>query len=129
MKTHKLTNGAAVLSISGHGFRFSDGTESEAQEMSIVDFFTLRRQNRKVGEIKGMPLNEVRMALAKNQQDELKRLSELVDIVIVPFPVLAAMREQGIRDEFPNCVAFNATPETQRSAPQDKVVDITNWSY
>jgi len=63
------------------------------------------------------------------QIDFLKELSVMADIVIIPFPVLTAIREQGIRLEFPNCVAFNATPETMRSAPDEKVVDISNWSY
>jgi hypothetical protein len=49
--------------------------------------------------------------------------------VILPFPVLVALREQGIRDRYPNAVAFNATLETQRVPPDEKIVDIHNWSY
>jgi Xaa-Pro aminopeptidase len=94
-----------------------------------VDFFTLKRDYRKIGEIRGMPLNEVRMVLDDNQLEALRQIAKIVDIVLVPFPVLTSLREQSIREQFPNVVAFNATTETQRSAPQDKVVDVNNWSY
>jgi hypothetical protein len=36
---------------------------------------------------------------------------------------LVALREQQVRDRYPNVVAFNATVETQRAAPQD----MTGW--
>lgn len=130
MVIHVLKNGATVLPISpSHGFSFSDGTSCPAQEKSLCDKLTLSRQLRKVGEIKGMTLNEVKMVLNEDQIDFLREISKMADIVILPFPVLTALREQGIRDEFPNCVAFNATQETQRAAPADKVIDINNWSY
>lgn len=129
INTHTLTNGAVVCSLSPHGFKFSDGTESGPQDQELVKQFTLERKFQKVTEIKGMILNEVRMVLSDLQLKELAVIASKVDIVIVPFPMLTALREQGIRASFPNCVAFNATPETQRSAPHEKVVDISNWSY
>jgi hypothetical protein len=129
MRIHTLANGATLCSISLHGFKFSDGTESESQEKELVDFFTLKRDYRKVGEIHGMPLNEVRMVLDEHQLEALRQIAKTVDIVLVPFPVLTSLREQSVREQFPNVVAYNATTETQRSAPQDKVVDVNNWSY
>jgi hypothetical protein len=129
VKVHQLANGATLCSISLHGFKFSDGTESESQDKEFVEIFTLKRDNRKVGEICGMSLNEVRMVLDENQLQILRVTAGLVDILLVPFPVLVALREQGIREKFPNVVAYNATTETQRSAPQDKIVDVNNWSY
>lgn len=130
MKKHTLVSGATVVSLSpGHGFRFSDGTTAEPQDAAFAAQFNLSRQLRRVGEIKGMPLNEVKMMLTEEQQTLLSEVCKEADIVIVPFPVLAAMREQGIRDKFPNAVAFNATTETMRSPPNEKVVDINNWSY
>lgn len=128
-KVHTLSNGARVLSISAHGFKFSDGTESEAQTKECVEAFTLKRVYESRGEICGMKVNQVSMILTDQQIQELTALAGEVDLVILPFPVLTALREQGIRAQFGNCVAFNATPETQRSAPQDKIIDINNWSY
>ena len=69
------------------------------------------------------------MILSPEQLDVLGEVARLADIVILPFPVLAALREQGVRELFPNCVAFTATKETQRAAPADKVIDIMAWSW
>lgn len=127
--THTLANGAVICGLSPHDFRFSDGTKGGAQVEDLVKFFTLSRDYRKVGEVRGMSLNEVRMVLSQDQLDKLQEIAASVDLVVVPFPVLTALREQGVRAQYPNVVAFNATQETQRSAPQDKIVDIDNWSY
>lgn len=130
MRIHTLVSGATVLVTSpGHGFRFSDGSVAEPQEKSVCDLLTLKRVSKKRGEIKGMVLNETLLQIDHLQQEYLEGLCRHADIVLLPFPVLAALREQGIRDKFPNAVAFNATVETQRAAPAEKVVDINNWSY
>lgn len=130
MRIHTLKSGATVLVTSpGHGFRFSDGTCAEPQEKTLCDLLTLKRVSRKKGDIKGMALNETSLQIDHLQQELLKGLCQQADIVLLPFPILAALREQGIRDAFPNAVAFNATAETQRSAPAEKIVDIDNWSY
>ncbi len=117
------------MSLSAHGFRFSDGTNSEPQVDEVVAMFTCKREYRNRTNIKGMAVNETKMVLTLEQLDQLDRLCQLVDVVVLPFPVLTALREQGVRDKFPNALAFNATTETQRSGPNDKVVDIDNWSY
>jgi hypothetical protein len=129
MQIHTLLNGASVVSLSPHGFKFSDGSESLSQDQDLVKTFTLKRELREVGQIRGMVLNEVRMVLSDEQLTRLAEIAGQVDIVLVPFPLLTALREQSVREQFPNVVAFNATTETQRSAPQDKVVDVNNWSY
>lgn len=128
-KIHTLASGALVLSLSPHPFRFSDGTVSEPQNKEVCDLFTLTRKFERVDVVKGMAVSRVQMVLSDEQLARLTELAKSVDIVLVPFPVLSAMREQGVRDRFRNVLAFNATKETQRSAPDEKVVDIDNWSY
>ncbi len=39
MRIHSLTSGATVLSLSPHGFKFSDGTESPPQDSDHVKAF------------------------------------------------------------------------------------------
>ena len=129
MEIHRLVNGATLCSLSAHGFKFSDGSESGPQDQTLVETFTLKRNFSKKAKIKGMEINEMRMELSTDQLTKLKEIASDVDVVIVPFPVLMSLREQGVRDQYPNVVAFNATRETQRSAPQDKIVDVNNWSY
>lgn len=129
MKIHTLANGATVITTSNHGFKFSDGTQAPPQDKEVCDMLTLSRFYNQHAEIKGMAVNQTIMMLNLAQQEFLAELCKQADIVIVPFPVLTALREQGIRNEFPNAVAFNATAETQRSSPTEKVVDINNWSF
>ena len=129
MEIHRLVNGATLCSLSAHGFKFSDGSESGPQDQTLVETFTLKRNFSKKAKIKGMEVNEMRMELSTDQLTKLKEIASDVDVVVVPFPVLTSLREQGVRDQYPNVVAFNATRETQRSAPQDKIVDVNNWSY
>ena len=129
MKIHTLNNGSTVISLSLHPFTFSDGTVAEGQDKDLVDFFTLERKFEAMYPINGMGVNRVQMILSREQLLRLTLLSKDVDIVILPFPVLTALREQGVRDMYPNCLAFNATVDTQRSPPNEKIVDIDNWSY
>lgn len=126
---HVLANGATVITVSAHPFTFSDGTVSLAQGEEVVKALTLQRQSALVGTIKGMRVNVTRMILSTDQQTLLENWCRQADVVLVPFPVLTALREQGIRERFPNALAFNATKETMRSAPDQKVVDLDNWSY
>jgi hypothetical protein len=76
-----------------------------------------------------MAINEIKMVLTEEQEILLFRLQDLGDLVIAPFPLLVSLRESGKRHLFTKVVAFNATENTQRSAPNAKIVDITNWSW
>lgn len=127
---HRLGNGATVIPLSpGHGFKFSDGTACGPQNKEVCDFFTLQRESLYVRSIKGMSVNQIRMQPSDEQIRALRRLAKMADLVMAPLPLILGLREAGVRIEFPNVVAMNATPETMRSAPAEKVVDITNWSY
>ena len=128
-KIHTLRNGATLIIASPHGARFSDGTVCEAQHKDMCDALNCQRVLQDAGTIKGMKLVELRMVLSPEQLDYLAELCASADIVLIPFPVLTALREQGVRSRFPNAVAANATAETQRSAPDQKVWDINAWSY
>ena len=129
-KIHTLANGATVLITSpGHGFRFSDGTSCESQYKEICDRLTLRREEKHIKTVRGMKVNRTEMIISAEQLHLLTELCELADIVLVPLPVLLALREQGVRHRFPNAFAMNRTKETQREAPDKGVVDINNWSY
>ena len=129
IKVHTFANGATVASLSPHGFKFSDGTESGPQNKEIVEYFTLQKKFRIIRIIKEMKLTSSRLVVSPQQKDLLREISQIVDLVLVPFQFLQALHdslEQG--EVFPNVVAFNATKETARSAPDQKVVDIDNWS-
>lgn len=122
-----------ITSLSPHPFKLSNGDTLPAQSKEVVDFFTLTRKTtsvyvHRIAQL-GMEVNTITMALTEGQGAALEKLALAADIVIIPFPMLTALREQGIRHLYQNCVAFNATQETQRSAPNDKVVDLMNWSY
>lgn len=85
-----------------------------------------------VDTVNGMNVNETKMVLSPEQVAELHTISAHVDILVVPFPVLNAIKIQlsaEERDLLDSVVCFNATKETQRSAPGDKVIDTNNWSW
>jgi hypothetical protein len=128
--THTLANGARVLSASpGHGFKFSDGTECGPQVKEVADALNCERKTTFRCKLHDMDVNQTQMVLSEAQLQTLGQLCEQADIVIIPFPVLTALRDQGVRDNYPNALAFNSTLETQRAAPADKIVDLNNWSY
>ena len=126
---HTLAGGATLLHLSPHTFRFSDGTIAEPQHPDICQFFTLARHETRKSTIKGMVCNETRFLLHGNQLDYLTELSKKADIVLVPLPMLLTLREQGQRKNYTNVVAGNSTTETQRSAPDQKIYDVQNWSW
>jgi hypothetical protein len=129
MKVHLLSNGSRIITLAAQPLRFSDGTVSEGQDRDVLEKLTLYRKFRKVSTVKGMHINETRMQMSDNQVQYLRELADDADIVILPFPILTALREQGIRDQFDNCVAFTVTRDTVRAPVEDKVIDINNWSY
>ena len=131
VKIHTLANGLTVITTSpGHGARFSDGSVAEPQTKEVCDLLTCDRVTTDRGEFApGIGKVELRMILNSKGQEALRLLCERADIVLIPFPVLTALREQGIRAEFPNAVAAIATKETERSSPQEKIWDVTKWSW
>ena len=131
LRTVTLKNGAKIASISGHSFTFSDGSILEAQPQELVQQFNMERKTKEVKKVKGMAIYSQNMELSQYQLNALDYIAGQVDLVIIPVMVLDALRFIGDRaaNQHPKLVAFNATKETQRSAPADKIVDIDNWSY
>lgn len=131
--THKLENGLVVVVTSKHGFSFSDGSRFEGiTEDFPQEFLKALRVDREFRVVQETPFRatESTQKLSVEVLSLLRELSEKADIVLVPFMVLGAMKEMGIRSEFPKVVAFNATPESSRVADiSQKVVDCDNWAW
>lgn len=131
--THKLENGLVVVVTSKHGFAFSDGSKFEGiPEDFPQEFLKALMVSRKFKVVQEVPFRatESTQELSVEVLSLLKELSENADIVLVSFMVISAMKEIGIRSEFPKVVAFNATPESSRVADvSQKVVDCDNWAW
>ena len=131
---HTLLSGATVVSLSPHGFKFSDGTESVPQRRDFCEQFNLQKKFDVVRNVKGMSLTKTSFVVSSEQYDLLEEVSRKVDIVLVPFQFLQALHDSfgnGTVNNWhrlKNVVAFNSTKETIRSSPTEKVVDINNWS-
>ena len=52
-----------------------------------------------------------------------------MNIVLVSYMVISALKEMGTRKVFWNVLAMNSTPETAREIPEKKIVDIDNWAW
>jgi hypothetical protein len=125
---HVLKNEERVAITSPHGFKFTDGTEAiEGASREATDMITVERQ---MVEVRPR-LTASKLSLGEEALATLADLNQQAEWVIVPFMVLSALREMGLRDDprFSNVVAYNATAETRRLAPQDKVVDIDNFAW
>jgi hypothetical protein len=129
MKLHKLASGLVIGLTSPHGQKFSDGTEAvEGATMEFSQSLSVKRDFQVVQETP-FRATESTQFMTEGSLELLRKSSDQVDIVLVPFMLLAALKTMGLRSEFPKVVAFNATKETSRSAPQEKVVDVDNWAW
>ena len=138
LEKFRLTSGVEVIPTSFHGCRFSDGTtfapsdDQIAQIKSDWSCLTVKRDFSPVDlGIEGIGASESSQTMS---DEGLKALdSALAEnpnaIILVSFMVLSALKEQGIREKYPRVLAANATAETQRSAPAEKVWDTANFSY
>ena len=126
---HVLANGGTVITTSAHGFKFSDGTSCGPQDVQFVSQFTLKKSYKVSRQIKGMNLTCSKFVVSEEQYNLLQDIASKADIVLVSFQLLQALHDTfGANAAFGNVVCFNATPETSRSAPNDKIVDVNNWS-
>lgn len=129
---HTLKDGRKIAITSKHSFKFSDGTEFRLPEdfpLDFVDALTVQREFRNIPEALPNKASESIQRLSDNSLEILRDLSENVDIVLVSFMIISALKEMGIRNSFPNVLAMNSTPETAREIPEKKIVDIDNWAW
>ena len=132
--THKLVSGLLIVLTSKHGFNFSDGSSAEMPNDISFEYLNKLSVVRTFRVVQETPFR-VTESTQKVSDEGLEILNELqaseeVDIVLVPLMFLSALKEMGIRDNYPKVVAFNSTPETSRTGnPQEKIVDINNWAW
>jgi len=118
--------GDSFASLSPHPIRISCGDTVPAQSAEIVSAMTMERASTRVRSIGGMDVYRTDFILSDTQKTLLAALAAEVTVLIVPAMMLQALRLWS--DAPKNAVAYNATAGTQRSAPQDKIADITYWS-
>ncbi len=137
MIKHVLASGIEVIPTSFHGCRFSDGTNFEPTPEEIEqikadwpadsvrrDFVRVTDPLPGIGASRSTqtPSSDIIARLEKAQADNPNA------VILVSFMLASALTEAGLRDKFPRVLAANATKETSRSAPQDKIWDIQNFS-
>jgi hypothetical protein len=133
---HTLADGRKVVMTSKHGFRFSDKSEfSGIEEGFPLDFLDTLKVQREFSEVEAALPNKATASTQKLSEQTLATLQGLsenteISVILVPFMVISAMKEMGIRDAMPKVLAYNATPETARVGnPSEKVVDVNNWAW
>ena len=148
-KFHKLKDGTKILITSPHlpkegnpsHMKFSDGsvfspTREEAENIrsfySSLTVTGLRGENDIVVFKKGsrafvrptLSISEEGLNFLRSLQNEIGE----DDLILVSFPIISALKEMGLKDEFLKVVSFFATKETQRAIPKEKVIDVDRWS-
>ena len=133
-----LKDGTKIIQTSGHAATFSDGTRFQPDEIeakaiqSYWKFLQVDRAFTKVpSKIPGIKLSHSTQSISQENLNALHRIVEFNPdtAILVSFMVIAALNEMGVRDQFPTVIAGNATPETSRSKPDEKVWDLSNMAY
>lgn len=127
---HTLADGKVIVITSNHGYKFSDGTEYVPVKVMGEEFIVPNIPISEEFERIELPCGA--MASRKSlflDNDALNILDALendasVDLILASFQLVEAGRNYG----FKKLVAFNATPETRRNRPNEKVVDVQNWA-
>lgn len=133
-----LKDGTKMIQTSGHAATFSDGTcfkPDEIESKAIQAYWRFLQVDRKFESvpsvIPGIKLSHSSQSIS---EANLNRLHEITaanpdTAVLVSFMVVSALNEMGIRDQFPTVIAGNATPETSRAKPDEKIWDLANMAY
>jgi hypothetical protein len=131
----RLKNGQVVIQTSPHGGKFSDGTVFEPSKEDIeeikatwVKWLNVKREFETVDGFL-VPTTKSTQSLSAEGVKALEKYRDKNALILVSFMILSALKEMGVRDEFPYVVGMNATKETARSTPQDKVIDVENFAY
>jgi hypothetical protein len=137
MVKFELKNGQVIFPTSGHGSRFSDGTvfEPSPEEIATIKndwgFMQVKPTFSPIALDLNVGVNSRGNFLAEEVLHKMKDIQRENPTVLflVPFMLISALKEMGIRNEFPHFLSTNATPETVRSAPQEKIWDVDNFSW
>jgi hypothetical protein len=136
MITFRLKNNVLVVPTSFHGSRFSDGTvfePSQEQIEQIKSDWSLLTIKREFEPVEGIPVPTSRSRqIISNEALAALKAAEFEPgntVVLVSFMVASALHESGRRGNFPHVLATNATPETARSKPEEKIWDVGNFAW
>ena len=115
--------GKRILSLSPHSTRFWTGDVVEGNE-TLSRALTLRDESELLFRDDPFELIRFKKALSEEGKDILSEIMSRQDVSYLLAPALfSSLVESGQLSSLPcrKIVAFNATAETQRSAPQDKI--------
>jgi hypothetical protein len=138
MISFTLKSGRMVIPTSFHGSRFSDGTvfnPSEEEIKSIKDFWgerTVKREFKPVeSKFSGITVVESTQRVTDEALEKLRgvQADHPEAIILASFMLVSALKEMGIRDQFPNVLCTNATEATSRAANVDKVWDVNKFAW
>lgn len=133
-----LKNGVEVIPTSFHGCRFNDGTVFEPTPEEIEQIkkdwscLTVQREFHRVEipRLEGIGATTSISKLTDEAMDKLYKIQHENPnaIILVSFMIVDALCAMEWKHRYPHVLSTNATAETQRSAPQDKIWDINNFS-
>lgn len=120
-----LSNGLKVANFSSpHPFNFVDGAVCPACEGDRVKAGSLDRvdQESPFPGLPGVTAVVPKFALNDALREELRRLQadSAVDVVLVPFPVLEAIREDGIYNEITKAATICVADRTTKAIFTDR---------
>jgi len=138
MISFTLKSGRMVIPTSFHGSKFSDGTvfdPSDEDVQAIKDFWGSLTVAREFSSVKhafsGIGVVESTQRVTDEALEKLREVqtNHPDAIILASFMLVSALKEMGIRDEFPQVLCTNATEDTKRARPQDKIWDVERFAW
>lgn len=139
MISFKLASGVEVIPTSFHGSKFSDGTVFEPTPEEITQIkkdWAVLTVDRRFSPVVDLPVG-ASSSKQSVKADGLAKLDEVLSahpgrtIIMASFMAISALHDMGpeIRAKYARVLATNATLETCRNAPDQKIWDVNNFAY
>lgn len=106
-----------ITTLSNHDTKFWDGTLVEGRP-DLAEKFMLHDVSETIGNIGKFEIIRFKKVLSEEQKEELNKLLANYDFVLAP-AMFGSVDLTGVQKE--KLFAFNATPETQRAKPSEKI--------
>ena len=106
-----------ITTLSQHSTKFWNGQIVEGRP-DLAEKFLLTDVSETIGNIGEFEIIKFQKVLSSEQKEELNKLLNDFDIVLAP-AMFSSVDLAGVQKG--KLYAFNATPETQRSKPSEKI--------
>ena len=131
LPVHTLKDGTKLLIVSPEReLKFSDDTSIENNiDNETRKLIKINRSYLKESEKSSVKSFETKKGISNELLNILRNVSDKVNLVLVSPEFIQTLEQLGLRDEFPNVLAYNPTFETADKPSSEMVIEAGRWSY